>query len=145
MSLYLCISSVFSREHAKCSELGTTFYSKPRQKTCQQQISVRKPKFQAKFAVALWRSGWLWNTWRACLNCLQPLQHSAATDVHRNVRAASPEQYQKKKRVPKLLLQLRRLTTDKLLFISFIESVVPGAAVLFCSSRPLDRQKRKRF
>ena len=54
------------------------------------------------FAVALWRSGWLWNTWRSsetCLNCRQPLQHSAATGVHRNVHAASPEQYQKKRKV----------------------------------------------
>jgi len=34
----------------------------------------------------------------------------------------------------KLRLQLRRLTTDKLLFIYFIESVVPGAAVLLLTA-----------
>ena len=41
----------------------------------------------------------------------------------------------KKRKVgAKLLLQLRRLTTDKLLFIYFIESVVHGAAVLLLTA-----------
>jgi hypothetical protein len=103
-----------------------TFHSKPRQKTCQQQISVRKPKFQSKFAVALWWSGWLCNTWhvkkvgpKTCLSCPQPLQHSGSgtTDVRGSVQAVSPKQCRKGKEKQSNFCILRRLTIDKPVFV----------------------------